>query len=84
MTSTTKKGNTMDKLEQDLIVCTVLIQMLENQKHVWSNKLSLAKDIRHDGDQDRICMILDSIDLEIERQKQQITYIANFAIRPLP
>ena len=84
MTSTTKKGNTMDKLEQDLIVCTVLIQMLENQKHIWSNNLAHAEAIRHDDDADRIQLILDSIDLEIERQKQQITYIANFAIRPLP
>ena len=73
----------MDTLETDLMTCVVILQMLENQKHVWSNKLAFAANIRHDDDAERIQLILDSIDLEIERQHEQIKFIGSFYTRPI-
>lgn len=72
----------MNTLETDLVTCTVILQMLENQKHIWSNELAHAEAIRHDDDADRIQCILDSIDLEIARQHEQIKYIGQFYTRP--
>jgi hypothetical protein len=80
---TSMKGKTMTtQLETDLILCTVIIQMLENQKHIWSNRLASAGEIRHDDDAERIQFILDSIDLEISRQQEQIKYIARYVVQP--
>lgn len=74
----------MDNLEHDLIVCTVILQMLENKKAVWTSTLKSFKEIRHDDEIERVEMILDSIDMEIERQREQIKYIGEFVIRPTP
>lgn len=72
----------MDNIENDLVTCTVILQMLENQKHVWSNKLASAASIRHDDEIERIQFVLDSIDSEITRQYEQIKFIGSFNSRP--
>lgn len=76
------KGNTMNTIENDLVAHAVIIQLLENQRHVWSNKLAFAAEIRHDDDAERIQLVLDSIDMEIDRQREQIKYIGSFYTRP--
>ena len=74
----------MDIIENDLLSLTVLIHLLKQQKHVWSNRLMGESGRKLENSEvDRINLVLNGLDEMIDEKTQELKYLGDFITRTL-